>query len=149
MFRAARIPLCSVSPTQGWGSVKLPYVASEKTLLQQLCSLIRWQGPTLPGIVAAGPERPCFTRFCSLGIISGWPRQELDLTCQAKIQSVLNSRGSLGGFSEYSQFSRAKCVELFCFVKYEGTLNAEKQILVENSVKILMCVKEKRLKVFK
>lgn len=74
-----------MSSTQGWGSVKLPYVASEKILLQQLCYLIRWQDPTLPGIVAAGPERPCFSWFCSSGMISGWPWKELDLTCQAKI----------------------------------------------------------------
>jgi len=73
LFGAAGIPLCSVSPAQGWGSMKLPCVASEKILLQQLCYLISWQDPTVPHIVAAGPERLYITRFCSLGMISGWP----------------------------------------------------------------------------
>lgn len=45
-----------MSPTQRWDSIKLPYVASEKILLQQLYYLINWKDPTLPGIVAAGPE---------------------------------------------------------------------------------------------
>lgn len=74
-----------MSPTQGWSSVKLPYVAPENIILQQVCYLIHWQDPTRLGIVAAGPERPCFTCFCSLGMISGWTQKELDLTCPARI----------------------------------------------------------------
>lgn len=66
LFCFARVLLYSVSPRQSSSSIKLPYVPSENILLQELCYLIHCQEPTLPGIVAAGPEGPCLTHFISL-----------------------------------------------------------------------------------
>lgn len=56
----------AVSPRQGSGRVKLPYVPPENILLQELCYLIHCQDSTLAGIVAAGPEVLCLTHFISL-----------------------------------------------------------------------------------
>lgn len=61
MFCSASVLLCSVSPRQGWGSIKLPYVSSLNIILQELCYLIHCQEPTLSDIVAAGPEGLCLT----------------------------------------------------------------------------------------
>lgn len=71
MFCSARVLLHSVYPRQGWGNIKLPYVASENILLQELCYLIHCQEPTLPGMVAAEPEGLCLSHFISLEYFLG------------------------------------------------------------------------------
>jgi len=68
-------------------------VASGKIPLQHLCCPVCWRDPTLLGIVAGLPH---FAHFSSVGMISGGPGKELDLTCQAEKLINLQIQRQLG-----------------------------------------------------